>query len=77
MDAILFCFSFQVALNVDEHAYALIFGWNTFVALALQSILTIVVADKRGLNLDIRVQVRYKYQCITVLFEDIDAYICL
>ena len=52
-------FSFQVALNVDEHAYALIFGWNTFVALALQSIMTIVVADKRGLDLDIRNQVRY------------------
>lgn len=48
--------SFQVALNVDEHAYALIFGWNTFVALALQSIMTIVVADKRGLDLDIRNQ---------------------
>ena len=54
----LFSFSFQVALNVDEHAYALIFGWNTFVALALQSIMTIVVADKRGLDLDIRIQVR-------------------
>ena len=50
-------FSLQVALNVDEHVYALIFGWNTFVALALQSIMTLVVTDERGLDLKIRTQV--------------------
>ena len=52
--------SFQVALNVGEHAFALIFGWNTFVALALQSIMTLVVADEKGLNLKIREQVNIK-----------------
>ena len=50
-------FSFQVALNVGDNAFALIFGWNMFVALALQSILTLIVADQNGLDLSIRNQV--------------------
>ena len=53
---LLFC-SFQVALNVGEAMYALIFGWNTFVALVLQSIMTLLVTDERGLDLSSRNQV--------------------
>ena len=49
--------STQLALSVDHESYAFIFGFNTFIALALQSILTLIVADERGLNLDIRTQV--------------------
>ena len=51
--------SFQVALHVGEQAFALIFGWNMFVALALQSIMTLVVTDKRGLDLEIHTQVLF------------------
>lgn len=42
---------------MDHESYALIFGFNYFIALVLQTILTFVVADEHGLNLDIRTQV--------------------
>lgn len=38
--------------------YALVFGVNTFVALLLESLLTVVVVDSAGLGLDIFTQVR-------------------
>lgn len=38
--------------------YALVFGVNTFVALLLESLLTVVVVDSVGLGLDIVTQVR-------------------
>lgn len=37
--------------------YALVFGVNTFVALLLQSLLTVVVVDSAGLGLDVFTQV--------------------
>lgn len=49
--------STQLALSVDHDSYAFIFGFNTFIALAMQSVLTIVVADERGLDLGVRTQV--------------------
>ena len=54
------CFSkcrTQLALNVNHESYAFIFGFNTFIALVMQSILTLVVADKQGLDLGVRTQV--------------------
>lgn len=36
--------------------YALVFGINTFVALVIQTILTLIVVDPRGLNLPISIQ---------------------
>ncbi len=51
------CCSTQLALQVDHKSYALIFGFNTFLALLLQTILTLVVADERGLALPIPTQV--------------------
>lgn len=48
--------SYQIALYVELKGYALIFGWNTFIALAMQSLLTFIVTDKNGLDLDIRKQ---------------------
>lgn len=50
-------YSAQLALQVDHNSYALIFGFNTFLALILQTILTLVVADEIGLNLPIKTQV--------------------
>ncbi len=47
----------QLALNVNHESYAFIFGFNTFIALVMQSILTLVVADQRGLDLGVRTQV--------------------
>ena len=51
--------SAQLAYNVDHDSYALIFGFNTFIALLLQTFLTLAVSDEHGLNLDIRTQVSH------------------
>ncbi|XP_068136628.1 thiamine transporter 2 isoform X2 [Hyperolius riggenbachi] len=48
--------TFQIAVNLSMERYALMFGMNTFVALVLQTILTIIVVDNRGLGLDIVTQ---------------------
>lgn len=37
--------------------YALVFGFNNFIALVIQTILTVVIVDSRGLGLDIVIQV--------------------
>lgn len=38
--------------------YALVFGVNTFTALALQTLLTLIVVDASGLGLEVTTQVR-------------------
>jgi len=38
--------------------YALMFGLNNFTALVIQTILTVVAVDSKGLGLDIVTQVR-------------------
>lgn len=48
---------FQIAVNLSMERYALMFGFNNFIALLIQTILTIVVVDSRGLGLDIVTQV--------------------
>ncbi|KAH0625017.1 hypothetical protein JD844_033025 [Phrynosoma platyrhinos] len=45
--------TFQIATNLSVERYALVFGVNTFIALALQTLLTLIVVDARGLGLDI------------------------
>ncbi|XP_053166908.1 thiamine transporter 1 isoform X2 [Hemicordylus capensis] len=48
--------TFQIATNLSVERYALVFGINTFIALALQTLLTLIVVDVRGLGLDIFTQ---------------------
>ncbi|KFV00364.1 Thiamine transporter 2, partial [Pterocles gutturalis] len=48
--------TFQIAVNLSMERYALMFGFNNFVALVIQTILTAVVVDSRGLGLDIVIQ---------------------
>ncbi|XP_048351276.1 thiamine transporter 1 isoform X2 [Sphaerodactylus townsendi] len=48
--------TFQIATNLSVERYALVFGINTFIALALQSLLTFIVVDSKGLGLDIFTQ---------------------
>jgi len=43
--------SFEIARNIGQDSYGLVFGFNTFLALAFQSVLTAVVADSSGLAL--------------------------
>ncbi|VDN91706.1 unnamed protein product [Brugia pahangi] len=46
-----------IATELTTATYGLVFGSSTFVALLLQTILTLIVVDKHGLALDIRTQV--------------------
>ncbi|XP_027756676.1 thiamine transporter 2 [Empidonax traillii] len=48
--------TFQIAINLSMERYALMFGFNNFIALLIQTVLTIVVVDSRGLGLDIVTQ---------------------
>ncbi|KAM7055123.1 thiamine transporter 1 [Molossus nigricans] len=48
--------TFQIAANLSMERYALVFGVNTFIALALQTLLTLIVVDASGLGLDITTQ---------------------
>ncbi|NWI10508.1 S19A2 protein, partial [Crypturellus soui] len=48
--------TFQIATNLSVERYALVFGVNTFIALVLQTLLTLIVVDARGLGLDIFTQ---------------------
>lgn len=48
---------FQIAANLSMERYALVFGVNTFIALALQTVLTLIVVDASVLGLEITVQV--------------------
>uniref|UniRef100_A0A4X2K5J4 Thiamine transporter 1 n=1 Tax=Vombatus ursinus TaxID=29139 RepID=A0A4X2K5J4_VOMUR len=50
--------TFQIATNLSVERYALVFGVNTFIALALQTLLTLIVVDASGLGLEITTQVR-------------------
>ncbi|XP_008323261.1 thiamine transporter 1 [Cynoglossus semilaevis] len=48
--------TFQIAANLNMQRYALVFGVNTFMALVLQTLLTVVVVDSAGLGLDVFTQ---------------------
>ncbi|XP_036395941.1 thiamine transporter 1 [Megalops cyprinoides] len=45
--------TYQIAANLSMRRYALVFGVNTFIALLLQTLLTLIVVDTVGLGLDI------------------------
>ena len=49
--------SSEVAKGLKQEAYGLVFGINTFMALAFQTILTLIVADSVGLALEPQDQV--------------------
>ncbi|CAJ1087144.1 thiamine transporter 1 isoform X2 [Xyrichtys novacula] len=48
--------TFQIAASLNMQRYALVFGVNTFMALLLQTLLTLVVVDSAGLGLDVFTQ---------------------
>ncbi|KAM4566775.1 solute carrier family 19 member 3b [Odontesthes bonariensis] len=63
--------TFQIASNLSMECYALTFGINTFIALSLQTIITVIVVDETSLGLDIETQfIVYGsyYACISLLF---------
>eukprot|EP00095_Tigriopus_kingsejongensis_P007313 maker-scaffold431_size173393-snap-gene-0.28 protein:Tk07313 transcript:maker-scaffold431_size173393-snap-gene-0.28-mRNA-1 annotation:"hypothetical protein DAPPUDRAFT_59074" len=48
--------SYEIASRIKDDSYGLIFGFNTFLALLFQTVLTVVVADDVGLALPPRIQ---------------------
>ncbi|XP_075052474.1 thiamine transporter 1 [Mixophyes fleayi] len=48
--------TFQIAANLSMECYALVFGVNTFIALLLQTLMTVIVVDSIGLGLDLITQ---------------------
>uniref|UniRef100_A0A673V4F5 Solute carrier family 19 member 3 n=1 Tax=Suricata suricatta TaxID=37032 RepID=A0A673V4F5_SURSU len=48
---------FYIAVNLSVERYALVFGINTFVALVIQTVMTVIVVDNQGLGLPVNVQV--------------------
>lgn len=54
-------FSFQIAKRLSKEHYALVFGINTFVATALQTLLTAVVLNTKALQLTVTTQVHCIY----------------
>lgn len=57
----------EVAKHINEDSYALIFGINTFLALILQTILTLVIISEAGLSLGSRAQFKVYGGCYLVL----------
>ncbi|KAM4836560.1 thiamine transporter 2 isoform 2-T2 [Thomomys bottae] len=53
---------FQIAINLSMERYALVFGINTFLALVIQTVMTVIVVDQRGLNLPVRIQMAISYR---------------
>jgi len=48
--------SSEVAKGLKKESYGLVFGINTFMALLLQTILTLIVVDKVGFSLEPKAQ---------------------
>ncbi|XP_068956409.1 reduced folate transporter [Petaurus breviceps papuanus] len=59
--------TFQIASSLTKELCALVFGVNTFLATILKTIVTAVVADKRGLGLPVSTQFRVYFGYFTVL----------
>ncbi|XP_051854271.1 reduced folate transporter [Antechinus flavipes] len=59
--------TFQIASSMTKELCALVFGVNTFLATILKTIVTIIVADKRGLGLPVRSQFQVYFGYFTVL----------
>ncbi|XP_047211678.1 thiamine transporter 1 isoform X2 [Girardinichthys multiradiatus] len=63
--------TYQIAANLSMQRYALVFGVNTFGALLLWTLITVVVVDSSGLGLNVFTQFRiygYYFAVISVIF---------
>ena len=59
--------SFEIASRISETSYGLVFGFNTFLALAFQTLLTYIVADSAGLALPPSTQFQVYGGCFLTL----------
>nr|XP_013795286.1 PREDICTED: folate transporter 1 isoform X2 [Apteryx mantelli mantelli] len=58
---------FRIATSLSKELCALVFGVNTFFATVLKTIITIIVADKRGLGLSVHPQFYVYFGYFTLL----------
>ncbi|XP_026708522.1 folate transporter 1 isoform X1 [Athene cunicularia] len=58
---------FQIATSLSKEHCALVFGVNTFFATVLKTIITVIVADKRGLGLSVHPQFYVYFGYFTLL----------
>ncbi|XP_037252405.1 reduced folate transporter isoform X2 [Falco rusticolus] len=58
---------FQIATSLSKELCALVFGVNTFFATVLKTIITIIVADRRGLGLSVHPQFYVYFGYFTLL----------
>uniref|UniRef100_A0A8C8SK35 Solute carrier family 19 member 1 n=1 Tax=Pelusios castaneus TaxID=367368 RepID=A0A8C8SK35_9SAUR len=58
---------FQIAASLSKELCALVFGVNTFFATVLKTIITIIIADKRGLGLSVHPQFYVYFAYFTLL----------
>lgn len=68
---LLYC-RYQIAANLSMKRYALVFGVNTFIALLLQTLLTVIVVDSAGLGLEIFLQVEYSMTLVECVIMHVD-----
>ncbi|VDO23910.1 unnamed protein product [Brugia timori] len=59
----------NLARKMIGESYGLVFGLNSFTALLLQTLLTIIVPDQHGLNMPVRQQVTNLCTALTIEFE--------
>lgn len=59
-------FSAEIAEQINEDSHGLVFGFNTFIAVCIQTVLTIIVSDKSGLALAIRSEF-FVYGCYYII----------
>ncbi|NXI64145.1 S19A1 protein, partial [Anseranas semipalmata] len=58
---------FQIATSLSKELCALVFGVNTFFGTVLKTVITIIVADKRGLGLSVHPQFYVYFGYFTLL----------
>ncbi|XP_072338042.1 reduced folate transporter isoform X2 [Scyliorhinus torazame] len=58
---------FQIAASLSKELCALVFGINTFLATILKTIITLIIADKRGLGLHVNNQFYFYIGYFTLL----------
>ncbi|XP_075854297.1 reduced folate transporter [Microcebus murinus] len=59
--------TFQIASSLSKELCALVFGVNTFFATILKTVITLIVADKRGLGLVVHAQFQVYFVYFLVL----------
>ncbi|KAJ8349567.1 hypothetical protein SKAU_G00246970 [Synaphobranchus kaupii] len=70
--------TFQIASSLSKEMCALVFGVNTFLGTILKTIITLIIADKRGLGLPVHSQFLvyfFYFGLLTVLYLAAAAYV--